>query len=103
MWGGGAFTTLRIVTEVRNPSAPRKIRLKEGIAKISSSKKFICKGTLRQVFICLRPRTSYPPPPLHTVYVYTLRLYLFTIHTGKGGGVRFETQSREEAGSKKPT
>ncbi len=29
---------------------------------MSSLKKFSVKGTLRQVFICLRPRTPYPPP-----------------------------------------
>jgi hypothetical protein len=29
---------------------------------MSSSKIMACKGTLRQVFICLRPRTPYPLP-----------------------------------------
>ncbi len=33
-----------------------------------SSNKIIGTGTLRQVFICLRPRNTIP---LHTVYVYT--------------------------------
>jgi hypothetical protein len=33
-----------------------------------SSNKIICTGTLRQVFICLRPRNTIPG---HTVYVYT--------------------------------
>jgi hypothetical protein len=46
-----------------------------------SSKKMTCKGTLRQMFICLRPRTPYPPP-LHTVCVNTV--HLFTL--GGGGG-----------------
>jgi hypothetical protein len=32
-----------------------KIRLIEGNAKCRHLKKLICKGTLRQVFICLRP------------------------------------------------
>jgi hypothetical protein len=32
--------------------------------------------------VCLRARTPYHPPFLHTVYVYTV--YLFSIHTGKG-------------------
>jgi hypothetical protein len=49
---------------------------------MSSSKKLTCKGTLRQVFVCLRPRTPYRPPPLHTVYVYTV--YLFTQWRGEG-------------------
>jgi hypothetical protein len=36
-------------------------------AKCRHLKKFTCKGTLRQVFICLRLRTPYSPPPnLHT-------------------------------------
>jgi hypothetical protein len=37
--------------------------------KMSSSKKLTCRGTFRQVFICLRPRTPYPPP-VHTVYLF---------------------------------
>ncbi len=48
-------------------------------------KKFTCKGTFRQVFICLKP-----PPPLQTVYVQVL------IHTGKGGGGRVELERRLE-------
>jgi hypothetical protein len=41
---------------------------------MSLSKKLTCKGTLRQVLICLRPRTPYPPP-LHHVYVYAVYTY----------------------------
>jgi hypothetical protein len=54
--------------------------------KMSSSKKLPCKGTLRQVFICIggpEPHTPIPPPPLKTVYVYSV--YSTLIHTGKGG------------------
>ncbi len=47
----------------------RKIRLIEGKAKCHLTK-LACKGTLRQVFICLRPRTLYPPPP-YTIYLFT--------------------------------
>jgi hypothetical protein len=47
--------------------------------------KLTCKGTLRQVFICLRPRTPYP-------LVYTV--YLFT--EGKGEGVEIEPGRRLE-------
>ncbi len=56
---------------------------------MSLSKKFTCKVTLRLVFICLRPLPSYdpiPPPPLHTVYVYTV--YLFTQGRGEGGEMK---------------
>jgi hypothetical protein len=64
---------------------------------MSSSKKFICKGTLRQVFFCLRP---IPPP--HTVYMYTT-VYLFT--QGRRELWRVEPESRLEGqqftGSKK--
>jgi hypothetical protein len=67
----------------------RKIRLIESIAKYRYLKKFTCKGPLRQL-ICPRPRIPYPPPPLHTVYVYTV--YIFT----QGGGERVETERRRE-------
>jgi hypothetical protein len=45
---------------------------------MSSSKKFTCKWTLRQVFFCLRPRTPYPPP-------LTCCIRVFTQGRGKGG------------------
>jgi hypothetical protein len=54
----------------------------EGNAKCRHLKKLTCKGTSRQVFLCLRPRTPYPPPPLTCV------VYLFT--QGRGGGVEPE-------------
>ncbi len=59
----------------------RKIRLIEGNEKCLHLKKLTCRGTLWQVFICLRPRTPYPP---HTVNVYTV--YLFTQEKGRGPG-----------------
>jgi hypothetical protein len=39
----------------------------KGMQKYRHLTKFSWKGTLRQVFICLRPRTTYPPqsPPLN--------------------------------------
>jgi hypothetical protein len=43
---------------------------------------FTCKGTLRQVFICMRP------PPLHCI-VY---VYYILIHTMRGGGERRANQ-----------
>ncbi len=48
----------------------RKIRLVVGKAKCRHL--LTCKETLRYVFICLRPRTPYPP--LHTAYMYTVYL-----------------------------
>ncbi len=56
-----------------------------------SFKKLTCKGTLRQVFICLRLRTPYPPP-LHIVCMYTVNL--FTQGRGRGGGK--ESWTREK-------
>ncbi len=79
----------------------RKIRLIEGNAKCRHLKKFICKGTLRQVFICLRLRTP-PPQPLRKVYVYTV--YLFTQGRGPEGTVeperRLEGQQFTKLGQK---
>jgi hypothetical protein len=58
---------------------------------MSSSKTLSCKGTLRQVFIFLRPRTTYPHYKLYTCIQYII------IHTGKGvGGGRVEPQRRLE-------
>jgi len=42
-----------------------------------------CKGTLRQVFICLRPKTPYPPS--YTLYMCIGTVYLF-IQEGEGAG-----------------
>jgi hypothetical protein len=41
---------------------------------------------MRQVFICLSPRTCTPPPhyTLYTFLQYSTQ-YLFNIHTGTGG------------------
>ncbi len=71
----------------------REIRLIEGNAKYCHLKKLICTGTLWQVFICLRPRTSYPTT-LQTVYVYTE--YLFTQGRWRGGGRVVEPERRWE-------
>jgi hypothetical protein len=41
---------------------------------MSPYKKLTCKGTLRRVFIFLRFRTKYPPPPItHCILVYTIQ------------------------------
>ncbi len=68
----------------RGEGQRRKISLVEGNAKCRDLKQLTCKGTLRQVFICLRPKTPYPPPAppsIHTVYVYTVCLF----KQGRGG------------------
>ncbi len=76
----------------------RKIRLKEGNAKCRHLKKLTCNGTWRQVFICLRPRTPYPPP-LYTVYVYNVfTVFLFT--QTWGGGVEPERRGFTKLGRK---
>jgi hypothetical protein len=58
----------------------RMIRLVESNAKCRYLKKLTRKGTLRQVFYLSRgpspPMTPYAPPPLHTVYVYSLYLFI---------------------------
>ncbi len=58
------------------------IRLIEGNAKGRHIKQLTCKGTLRQVFICVRPGTPYLPP-LRNVYVYTV--YIFIQGRREGG------------------
>ncbi len=68
----------------------RKIRLIEGNAKCRHLKQWTYKGTLRQVFVCPRPRTSYHPPSLHTVYVYIVNLFT------QGRGRRVEPERRVE-------
>ncbi len=69
----------------------RKIRLIESNAKFRHLTSLTCKGTLRQVFICLRPRTPYPPPLTHCIHVYSI-----LIHTGRGGGGELKKPVRRE-------
>jgi hypothetical protein len=64
--------------------SPWTNQLYRHLSKMPSSKKLTCKGTLRQVFFCLRPRITYPSPLLHSVNVYAV--YLFTQGGGGGGG-----------------
>ncbi len=62
----------------------RKIRLIEGNAKCRRLKELTSKGTLRQGFICLKPRTPYPPST-HCIPVYK---YTYSHREeGKGGRV----------------
>jgi hypothetical protein len=78
------FTLLRLETPER-----RKVRVIEDNGTCRHLKNLICKGTLRQVFICLPPRTPYPSAP-YTLYrtVYTVNLF-----TQGGGGA--ELNQRE--------
>jgi hypothetical protein len=59
-------------------------------AKWRHLKKLTYKGTLRQLFICLGPRNSYPP---YTLYVYTVYLFI----QGRGGELN---QREEERGNR---
>jgi hypothetical protein len=68
------------------------IRVIEGNAKCRHPRKLTCKGTLQQVFICLRLRTPYSLP-------YTL--YTCIQYTGRG---MRESLTREKVrGIEKPT
>ncbi len=75
--------------------------LTEGNAKCCHLKKLTCKGTLRKAFICLRPRTPYPPSLTHCIRVYSI-LTVFT--QGRGGIVepekRLEGQQFTKLGRK---
>jgi hypothetical protein len=51
---------------------------------MSLSKKLTCKMTLRQVFICLMPRTR-TPLLTHCIRVYGILNYLFTQGREEGG------------------
>ncbi len=66
---------LYIITIMIVPIGCRKIKLIEGSAKCHHLNKFTCKGTLRQVFICLWPKTPGTP---YLVYIL--------IHTERGWG-----------------
>ncbi len=63
---------------------------------MSSSKKLTCKGTLKQVLICLRPRTTYPTLLLSVC----IRVYSKLIHTGKGGELNQREGERVNIGNK---
>ncbi len=68
----------------------RKIRLIESNTTYRHLQKFTCKGNLRQVFICLKPRSSYPPSLTHCIRVYT------TVYYSHSEGGRVEPERRLE-------
>jgi hypothetical protein len=55
-------------------------------------KKLTCKGTMRQVFFCLRPTTPYP-------LTHCIRVYSILIHPEKGGRGGELNQREEERGN----
>jgi hypothetical protein len=57
----------------------------------SSKKKLTCKGTLRQVFICLRPETHTPPP--HSIREKCMK-YAYS-HREGGGGEELNQREKE--------
>ncbi len=77
-----SFEKKRVFKEFyqKNPKfwALRKIGLIENNAKCCHQKQLTCTETLRQVFICLRPRTPYLP------LTHCTRVYSILIHIGKG-------------------
>jgi hypothetical protein len=72
---------LSVLAELRR--IRRKIKLLEDNAECHHLKVLTCKVTLRQVFICLRPRTPYSPPP-YTLYLYVQNIY--SHREGERGG-----------------
>ncbi len=54
-----------VITTIFGQVVSQKYKTHRRQFKLSSSKKMKCKETLRQLFICLRPRTPYPPPLTH--------------------------------------
>jgi hypothetical protein len=82
------FTLHNGVTPRRKRCTRRKIKLIEGNAKCRHLKKLTYKGSLWQVFICLRPKNPIPPPPpLQTVQYMCIQ---YTYSHRKGGGVEPE-------------
>jgi hypothetical protein len=80
----GAVHTFSFLADLRGGSV-RKIRLIEGNEKCRHLKKFTSKGTLRQVFICLRPRT--PIPRLADWFIYCIQYTYSHREGGRGGRV----------------
>jgi hypothetical protein len=74
-------------------------------AKCRHLKKLTCKGTLRQVFICLRSSGPYPPPLTQCIRVYSVSLYVFLQRKGGGCWTREKVKGATvyKAESKIPT
>jgi hypothetical protein len=69
--GVNTYAVQYCTNTLHNTYSCRKIIFIEGNAKCRHPKK-TCKGTLRQLFICLMPRTLYPSPyTLYTCIQYT--------------------------------
>jgi hypothetical protein len=92
----GYSSAIRSAVNAAVSADRREIRLLEGIAKCRHLQKLTYKGTLRQVLICLKPRTTYPPS--HTVYVYTV--YTYAIKEGGEPERTLEGQQLTKLGRK---
>ncbi len=84
------YCTVLYISRYSNLNLYRKPKtLKESNAKCRHLKKLTCKGILWQVFICLRPRTPFPPDTLFTCIQYTF----FTKERGRESWTREATVS----------
>ncbi len=64
----------------------RKIRLIEGNAKCRHLKQLTCKGSLRRLFICMRPRTPYSSSLTHCLHLCTVYSTYINLHREGGRG-----------------
>jgi hypothetical protein len=118
VWGWNDFACVRVYSTINwnflltnslllkltaHKRDSRETRIIEGNAKCHHIKQFIYKGTL-QVFICLRPRTPYPPPPPTSYTLYTCVQHTYSHREGEGGIVeperRLEGQQFTKLGRK---
>ncbi len=90
--GGESLEQLR--NRVRGNPEPWTDKIHRRQWKMSSSKKWTCKGTSRQVFIWLRPRIPYTPLT-HCIRVYSMYIH-YSHREGVGGG-GVELNQREGA------
>ncbi len=88
LWTGIFFLCLH---HQMSEACARSFSIWKGKAKCLHLTNWPVKGTLWRVFICLRPRTLYPPSHLHTVCVYE-----YIQGHREGGRVKPELRRRGE-------